>query len=159
MVLYTASNPTLNPAGGLGLAEGEDSVAAGPGGSNGVTGGATLDRPGTTQRSGGRVAMTVLRPQQQQAATALPKLPNSSTAQQAQQEAAVPPQSEAVPRSPGRSFIGAKQVNTSSPVPGPHNHVPTLPCPPPSVPCHGSPNKHWQTTCVCVGDRVRLSRL
>lgn len=80
--------------------------------------GATLDRPGTTQRSGGRIAMTVLRPhqqleqqqQQQQATTALPQLPSPSTAQQA---AAVPPQPGAAPHGLKRSFLlGAKQVGS-----------------------------------------------
>ena len=101
---------TVNSAGGLGLGNSENSVASGLGGS---TSGATLDRPGTTQRSGGRVAMTVLRPQQQQqqASTTLPQLPTPSTAQQAQQGAAVPPLPGAAPRSPRRSLIGAKQVD------------------------------------------------
>lgn len=75
--------------------------------------GATLDRPGTTQRSGGRIAMTVLQPQQQQqAATALPQLPSPSTAQQAQQAAAVPPQPGAASHGPKRSLLGAKQVGS-----------------------------------------------
>ena len=101
-------------AGALGLVDSEDSVASGLGVS---PSGATLDRPGTTQRSGGRIAMTVLRPQQQlqqqqQAATALPQLPSPSTAQQAQQAASVPSQPGAASRGLKRSFLGAKQVDS-----------------------------------------------
>lgn len=70
--------------------------------------GASLERPGTTQRSGGRVAMTVLRPQQpvaameqQQAATALPPLAMPQQAQGPQ------PGHE---RTSGRSLLGVKTV-------------------------------------------------
>ena len=77
-------------------------------GASGLAGGATLERPGTTQRSGGRVAMTVLRPHQpaaaqpeQQPATALPPLALS------QQAKATLPTTLAAPR---RSLLGVKQV-------------------------------------------------
>lgn len=92
------------------MADSENSEALGLGVSPSA---ATLDRPGTTQRSGGRIAMTVLRPQQQQqAATALPQLLSPSTAQQAQQTATpVPPQPGAASHDPKRSFLGAKQVS------------------------------------------------
>lgn len=103
-----STGPHDKTAGALGLADSENNEASGLGVSQS---GATLDRPGTTQRSGGRVAMTVLRPQQQQqqqAATALPQLPTPSTAQQA---AAVPPQAGAASHSLRRSFLGAKQVS------------------------------------------------
>lgn len=78
-------------------------------GASGLAGGATLERPGTTQRSGGRVAMTVLRPHQpaaaaqpeQQPATALPPLALSQQAQ------ATLPTTLAAPR---RSLVGVKQV-------------------------------------------------
>ena len=77
-------------------------------GASGLAGGATLERPGTTQRSGGRVAMTVLRPRQpaaaqpeQQPATALPPLALSQQAQ------ATLPTTLAAPR---RSLLGVKQV-------------------------------------------------
>lgn len=112
-------------------------MASGVGVSGGVTGRATLDRPGTTQRSGGRVAMTVLQPQQQQAATALPQLPNPGLAQQAQQGAAGLPQPGAAPHSPGRSAVGAKQVNNlprSRSPPLPLSLVPPLPWPSPPLP-------------------------
>ena len=65
-------------------------------------GGATLDRPGTTQRSGGRVAMTVLRGQQQAAATALPQLGPSDQLPNAQ---------HVDRRSPRSSLFGAKQAS------------------------------------------------
>ena len=76
----------------------ENSVASGVGSSLG----ASLERPGTSLRGGGRVAMTVLRPQQQKAATALPQL---ATPQQAQEAQAGPE------RSPRRSLLGVKTVS------------------------------------------------
>ena len=88
------------------MANAENSASSGLG----ATGGATLDRPGTTQRSGGRVAMTVLRQQQEQVATALPPLASTSTAQPAQQGAGALVQPGAAPASPRRSLVGAKQV-------------------------------------------------
>ena len=79
----------------------ENSVASGLGSSLG----ASLERPGTSLRGGGRVAMTVLRPQQQKAATALPQL---ATPQQAQEAQAGPE------RGPRRSLLGVKTVSSGA---------------------------------------------
>ncbi len=77
----------------------ENSAASGLGSSLG----ASLERPGTSLRGGGRVAMTVLRPQQQKAATALPQL---ATPQQGQEAQAGPE------RSSRRSLLGVKNVSS-----------------------------------------------
>ena len=76
----------------------ENSAASGLGSSLG----ASLERPGTSLRGGGRVAMTVLRPQQQKASTALPQL----AAPQQGQEAQAGPE-----RGPRRSLRGVKNVS------------------------------------------------
>jgi len=89
-------------AGALSLAaagNSENSVSSGLGASLG----ASLERPGTSLRGGGRVAMTVLRPQQQKAATALPQL---AMPQQGQEAQAGPE------RSPRRSLLGVKNVSS-----------------------------------------------
>lgn len=94
-------------AGALSLAaagNSENSAASGLGASLG----ASLERPGTSLRGGGRVAMTVLRPQQQKAATALPQLPQLAVPQQGQ-DAQVGPE-----RSPRRSLLGVKNVSNGA---------------------------------------------
>ena len=115
-LLYTKQSgcTALLYAGTLSLAaasNSENSVASGLGSSLG----ASLERPGTSLRGGGRVAMTVLRPQQQKAATALPQL---ATPQQAQEAQAGPE------RSPRRSLLGVKTVSR-----GAYMLIPLTMCP------------------------------
>ncbi|DBA81483.1 TPA: hypothetical protein ACH3X1_007263 [Trebouxia sp. C0004] len=97
-----ASAQLVSSTGALSLAaagNSENSAASGLGSSLG----ASLARPGTSLRGGGRVAMTVLRPQQQKAATALPQL---ATPQQAQEAQAGPK------HGPRRSLLGVKTGET-----------------------------------------------
>ncbi|DBA90981.1 TPA: hypothetical protein ACH3X2_004190 [Trebouxia sp. C0005] len=97
-----ASAQLVSTTGALSLAaasKSENSVASGLGSSLG----ASLERPGTSLRGGGRVAMTVLRPQQQKPTTALPQL---AMPQQAQEAQAGPG------RGPRRSLLGVKTGET-----------------------------------------------
>ncbi len=101
-------------AGALSLAaagNSENSVASGLGSSLG----ASLERPGTSLRGGGRVAMTVLRPQQQKPATALPQLAMPQPGQEAQ---------AGPERSPRRSLLGVKNVSK-----GVYTLIPLTMCP------------------------------